>query len=119
MPNSTDADGDESTRRKRARTDAILDGPISGGTDVRPPPNYAIRQSPGPLVALHEHATELETPANSVYYAVADRSTFSIAGVMERDAAAESSPNSMLMPQDDPVGLGILSMDESSSLFEQ
>jgi len=69
-------------------------------------------------VALQDHAAELETPANSVYYAVANRSTFSIAGVMERDVAAETSPTAAMMSQDDPVHLGILTMDECESLFE-
>src|SRR4051812_40257062 len=110
MLNSVEADDDDSSRRKRARTEtsAHLDGPRVGPTHIPSPSSHQTRPDPAPLVALQDHATELETPANSVYYAVANRSTFSIAGVMERDVAAETSPTAAMMSQDDPVHLGIL-----------
>lgn len=58
-------------------------------------------------------------PANSVYDDVADRTVFSIAGVMDRKSRigsdAQTSP--ALGPADDPIRLGILTMDECDSLF--
>lgn len=67
--------------------------------------------------AVHEHV-ELDT-ANSVYHAVANRATFSIAGVMDRDADPQADGTAAPMISDDPVGCGVLSMDESESLFDQ
>lgn len=59
-----------------------------------------------------------QPPANSVYHDVADRSIFSIAGVMERSSATkEGGSLSAGASEDDPVRLGLLSMDECDSLF--
>ncbi|ORX34316.1 hypothetical protein BD324DRAFT_637509 [Kockovaella imperatae] len=63
----------------------------------------------------------LGAPASSVYHAVADRTTFSIAGVMERNKTTPtysgSSPRSVVSFQNDPVSIRLLSMDEADSLF--
>ena len=65
----------------------------------------------------HEHV-ELDT-ANSVYHAVANRATFSIAGVMDRDADNKQDGLAETVVSDDPVSCGILSMDEAESLLDQ
>lgn len=59
-----------------------------------------------------------------MYHAVADRSSFSIAGVMSRrrgpsDPDSATSHHSPFTAIEDPVRQGILSMDECESLFDQ
>jgi len=80
-------------------------------------------QSPGDGAQDNDSDVDEDTPidtANSVYHAVADRSTFSIAGVMDRNGdAQENGQSSSPTHLDDPVSCGILSMDESESLFDQ
>ncbi|GMK55682.1 hypothetical protein CspeluHIS016_0207380 [Cutaneotrichosporon spelunceum] len=68
---------------------------------------------------LHEHEDRphLDKPAHSVYHELANRSIFSIAGVMDRERGVDESPTSTMERTDDPIGLGILSMDECDSLF--
>lgn len=62
---------------------------------------------------------QLNKPAHSVYHELANRSIFSIAGVMDRERGADESPTTnTLMQNNDPIGLGILSMDECDSLFQ-
>lgn len=62
---------------------------------------------------------ELDT-ANSVYHAVADRSTFSIAGVMDRSGdVPDNGEATSVVSNDDPVCCGILSVEEAESLFDQ
>lgn len=59
-------------------------------------------------------------PVNTVYHDVANRSIFSIAGVMDRkggDDSPEYSTVSASNTKDDPVALGILTMAEVESLF--
>lgn len=64
---------------------------------------------------------QLNKPAHSVYHELANRSIFSIAGVMDRErgSEAEESPtNTTVRQKDDPIGLGLLSIDECDSLFQ-
>lgn len=67
-----------------------------------------------------DHKPQLNKPAHSVYHELANRSIFSIAGVMDRErGGADQSPTTnTVVRNDDPIGLGILSMDECDSLFQ-
>ncbi|BEJ08311.1 hypothetical protein CcaverHIS641_0503960 [Cutaneotrichosporon cavernicola] len=85
------------------------------------------RNSPSPSLGssdedehAHEHddSTHLDKPAHSVYHELANRSIFSIAGVMDREQGVDESPTNTMERKDDLIGLGILSMDECDSLFQ-
>ncbi|CAK9781628.1 unnamed protein product [Cutaneotrichosporon oleaginosum] len=65
-----------------------------------------------------EDKPQLNKPAHSVYHELANRSIFSIAGVMDREQGVDHSPTNTTERKDDPIGLGILSMDECDSLFQ-
>lgn len=68
------------------------------------------------------HGPEIGKPANSVYHDVADRSIFSIAGVMERKGTGvdetDGGAGTAVAPREDPVGMGLLSTLECDSLFD-
>lgn len=95
-------------------------------TSHPPPPKrqrHSLVQSPRQVTFADEPAHTTSSgidrpPANSVYDDVADRTVFSIAGVMDKSAdRRDSNASPTSGSTDDPISLGIVTMDECDSLF--